>query len=876
MRSPLALLSAATLAAAVVGASLGAQAPAPESKSESTVVVYRVGTLYRGTATNADAAEKDVVILVRDGVIRAVGTDVAVPRGAREVDLRDRVVMPGLVNPLAYATTSMRASDESIDPEVRVIDELDLYAKNRALLRGGVTALYVSPNPWRLVSGAGTVVRTAGDARARVVRDVAAVRINLGPDAWNPPPRFAPPRQPSARDPLRPAKRQRPSTRLGAVAALRTLLSDAQDYARGRESGAVPLDPRLEALLPVLAGKLPVRVHARLAVDVLQALELKRTFGIDVVIEGATEAYRLASAIAAAKVPVVVDVHAFVGRADGTDHTRDDDEGERDLRNAARLHAAGVRVALCLPFGESPAHLLLGAGYAARFGLPRDAALAAITSTAAEVCGVADRVGAIEPGRYADFLVLDRDPFDARSEPVEVFVGGESVYKRPATRKPAEILAIRAARVMTMAGRTLGNATVLIEDGKITDVGEGLSIPSTARVYDIRGGIVTPGFIDCQSSIGVHRDRLPGAASPTPRRPRPGRPAGAVKFGQNLVDAVEVGDEAFEAVLRAGVTSAILSPAGDINAQMAAIKLGADTRDGFVLRRVAGVRYKMKLSDSASRRAAAKSLDGQLKKAKAYIDKRAKYGRDLAAYEKAVAAAESAGPADEEKKDDDKGEKKKSASGAFVAASADDGKDAKSSTKKPPKKPTEPKRDDALEPWAAVLAGDARIVVILDREDTIEAALDVFAKYDVRPVLQNAREAHRVVDAVKRGAAGLIVTPPYEFRDESLGRVSSARAVSDARVPVGFYTGRTSGAQFLALHAALAVRRGMTKDAALRGLTVDAAKLFHIDDRVGTIEVGKDGDLVVFSGDPFDVASRVELVVADGRVVFDARNGGER
>ncbi len=860
-RLPL-LFSAALIAAACTAPSLVAQA------SKADVVAYRVGTLIRA----GGASETNVTIVVRDGVIRAVGADVAVPAGAREVDWRNRVVMPGLVNPLAYASTSMRASDESIDPEVRVLDGLDLYAKNPSLLRGGVTALYVSPNPWRLVSGVGAVVRTGGDADARVVRDVAALRVNLGPEAWDPPARFDPPRRPSARDPLKPATRQRPTTRLGAIAALRTLLSDAQDYARDRAAGAA-IDPRLEALLPVLERKLPVRVHARLAVDVLQALDLKRTFGIDIVLEGATEAYRLAPAIAAAKVPVVVDVHAFVGRADGSDHTRDLRAGERDLRNAARLHAAGVRVALCLPFGENPAHLLLGAGYAARFGLPREAALAAITSTAADICGVADRVGSIGPGRHADFVVLDRDPFDARAEPLEVFVGGESVYRRPADRKPAEILAIRAARVMTMAGRTLGNATVLIEDGRITDVGEGLAIPSTARVYDLPGSIVTPGFIDCQSSIGVHRDRLATTGSSPTGFPRPGRSAKAVKFGENLVDAIEVGDEAFDAVLRAGVTSAILAPAGDINAQMAAVKLGARERDGFVLRRVAGVRYKMTLSDGASRAAAAKSLDSQLKKAKAYVAKREKYERDLAAYEKALAAAPASDKASD--KSDAKSEKKDGIA-SLAAPPADEKKSDKSTAKKAPKKPTEPKRDDALEPWAAVLAGEARLVVILDREDTIEAALGVLTTYGVKPVLQGAREAHRVVDAVKRGAAGLVVTPPYEFRDRTLGLVSSARAISDARLPVGFYTGRTSGAQFLPLHAALAVRRGMAKAAALRGLTVDAAKLFHIDDRVGTIEVGKDGDLVVFSGDPFDVASRIELVVADGRVVFDARDGGKR
>ena len=106
--------------------------------------------------------------------------------------------------------------------------------------------------------------------------------------------------------------------------------------------------------------------------------------------------------------------------------------------------------------------------------------------------------------------------------------------------------------------------------------------------------------------------------------------------------------------------------------------------------------------------------------------------------------------------------------------------------------------------------------------------------------------------------------------------MNNALRVSDAGVPVSFYTGASSGSKFLPLHAALAVRHGMSARTALAGLTSGAAKLFHIHGRVGSLEVGKDGDLVVFSGDPFDLSSRIVAVVVNGRVVHDARNGASK
>lgn len=879
------VLSLAVLLVAAGGVSTPRAMAGPED--EVGPVVYDVGTVYTGTSIIRNAR-----ILVVDGTIKAIGETVDAPAKARVVDWSDRVVIPGLVNALTYLGGS--DGEQAISPRVRAVDGIDRFAKNRRMLRGGVTATYVAPARGRLVSGFGAVARTGGPAQARILADVAGLRVTLGPSGLNAPPIFEPPVPPTAKNPLKPARRQVPSTRASAMMRLRETFQAARRYVK---SGGVN-DPAMEALRPVLARKIPVRVQADRAADILLAIRIKEEFEVDVVLEGGTEAHRVTSALKAAGIPVVVNAQVYL-QSYSADDAREFAQGERDLQNAGRLARAGVKVALCMPRGYED-DLLLGAGYAARFGMPADAALRAITATAAEVCGVERTVGRLATGHSADMVVLDRDPFDARAEALEVIIAGASVYERTESeREPADILAVRAARVLTMNGRTLNDATILIENGKIIDIGSAVSIPSTATVIDVPKGVVTPGFIDCQAATGLHGDRA-DLEDPAPRRTRR---ITNVPFSTNLADVVRSDDPAYATLVQSGVTSVILAPPGTANAQLAAVKLGATDRDRFIVRRNVGVRYKMVLPPASSREAAAKRLDTALKRAKSYIEKREKYAKDLAAYKKEKAKRDAEARAekraekakkDGEGKDDKKKDKKRKKSSlasdgvASLAANddapsaspdrtgtvADDDKkkDAKKK-KKPLKEPKEPKDDPSLDAWRAILEKRASLVILTAREDTIEHALEVCKKYDVKPVLQDAPEAHRVIDTVRKDAAGLICRPPFARRDKKLGLISTPRAVSDAGLPVGFYSGSASGAKFLGLHAAMAVRAGIGRMAALGGLTSGAAKLFHVEDRIGVLDIGRDGDLVVFSGDPFDLSSRIVAVVVNGRLVHDAREG---
>jgi imidazolonepropionase-like amidohydrolase len=183
-------------------------------------------------------------------------------------------------------------------------------------------------------------------------------------------------------------------------------------------------------LVACLRGDLPLRTTARHSSDVKNALKLARDFGYPLIIEDAVEAYVLAEEIAAARIPVILrtvaDPHAGGRMAEG---------GKVALDAAARLHAAGVDLALGTWTDPGHAGPRDAASLAHRFGLPRDAALSAITRDAARILGVGDRVGSLEPGKDADLVAFDGDPLQVTSAVVFVMVDGHvevtSVLEEP-------------------------------------------------------------------------------------------------------------------------------------------------------------------------------------------------------------------------------------------------------------------------------------------------------------------------------------------------------------------------------------------------------------------------------------------------------------
>jgi imidazolonepropionase-like amidohydrolase len=366
---------------------------------------------------------ENATVVVRDGRIQAVGTDVRVPSGARVVDAAGRLVTPGFFDAWSHigiveisgidTTNDAASEDERISAAFNVVDAINprsvLIPVNRI---EGITRTLVVPQARGSLIAGQAVVMDLGGRGDSVVMAPAAMVVQLGERAAS----------------------MAGGSRAAAMLRLRETLQDARDYGRNRSAfargsrrayAASRLD--LEALQPVLAGRVPVVAMVNRASDIEALLRLKEEFDLRVVIFGGAEAWMVADRLVAADVPVIVDPLANLPGSFETLASTD--------RNAALLHEAGVRIAFATSDSHNARNLRQSAGNAVARGLPWDAAMAAVTTNAPRIFGVDDS-GTVEAGAVADLVIWDADPFELNSYPQAVFIGGTQV---PMTSRHTEL-----------------------------------------------------------------------------------------------------------------------------------------------------------------------------------------------------------------------------------------------------------------------------------------------------------------------------------------------------------------------------------------------------------------------------------------------------
>jgi len=339
--------------------------------------------------------------------IAAAGPAAAGPAGCTRVSIPGRVVTPGLID--AASTLGLSEIDaepstrdvqaEGPDPVRAAFRAADGYNPRSVLVAvaraGGVTSAVIAPVGGTL-SGQAAWVDLVGHTRAEaIVRSPVALAADLEGPAGS------------------------------ALGRLRVLLEDARSFVErraawdeGRSRDFPWSRADLEALRPVIEGRVPLLVGADAAGDVEALAGLAREMSIRIVIRGAAEGHLLAPALAAAGVPVILDPLVHGPGAFDQLHARPD--------NAARLHAAGVTVVLSTFSGHNLRKLRQAAGNAVREGLSWEAALEAITAAPARIFGLEDR-GRLAPGARADIVVWTGDPFELSSRAERVFIGGREV-----------------------------------------------------------------------------------------------------------------------------------------------------------------------------------------------------------------------------------------------------------------------------------------------------------------------------------------------------------------------------------------------------------------------------------------------------------------
>lgn len=382
------------------------------------------------------------------------------------------------------------------------------------------------------------------------------------------------------------------------------------------------------------------------------------------------------------------------------------------------------------------------------------------------------------------------------------------------------------ARLLTMAGEPTENGFVLMEGGKITRVGTAGELPQDGcEMLDAAGGWLLPGLIDAHSHIGLYEDALGFEGADGNEDTDPVTPQ------LRALDGINPMERAFAEARAAGVTTVLVSPgsANPIGGQMALMKTWGRRIDDMIVREPAGMKFAL----------------GENPKS-AYHDKEETPVTRMAT---AAIIREQLIKAREHTK-------------ALREAAQDEEKD-------------EPDFDAKLDALVPVITGEIRAHFHAHRADDIFTALRIAKEFALRPVIVHGTEGHLVADLLA-GEGVPIISGPF-MTDRSKPELanlteSSPALLHRAGVPVAITTDHPEfPVKFLMDAARFAVRGGMEPMDALRAITIEAARILDADKRIGSIEAGKDADLVLFTGDPFDYRTRVAAVFCDGVRV----DGGE-
>jgi imidazolonepropionase-like amidohydrolase len=398
--------------------SLLAQSLIPNSPGKKPVVAIRNATIY--PVSSAPIANATIVFA--KGVITAVGPAAAIPKDAVVIDGTGLSVYPGMID--SGSTVGLTETDSvpgtvdtaetgDFNPDARAAVAINPHSDLIPVTRvNGVTHVVSTPEGG-LVSGQSALIQLAGWTPAEMaVKAPAAMHVRF------PRIRSVDPNDDDAKDSSKEYGRD--------VESLRQLFRDAQAYAKAagvRGSGARRFDRdlRLEALVPVVEGKVPVVLHADLERDIRAALafadEMKLT---NLILSGAQDAGRVLPELKKRNIPVILGPILALP-------AREDDPYDLLFSNAKLLFDNGIRFSVQSQEAHNTRNLPYHAAACAAFGLPKEEALKAVTLYPAQIFGVADRLGSLEVGKEASLIVTDGDPLEIRTNVKRVFIAGEEI-----------------------------------------------------------------------------------------------------------------------------------------------------------------------------------------------------------------------------------------------------------------------------------------------------------------------------------------------------------------------------------------------------------------------------------------------------------------
>lgn len=836
--------------------------PAAGPSADSKPLVYRGARIY----TAAGALIERGTLVVDRGRISAVGPDevVTVPAGATVVDATGKTIIPGLVDthshigiwsrPHVPANSDGNEKSGPIQSGLRALDAIDPNDPGiRMALAGGVTTANIMPGSGNPIGGQTVYVKLRGRTIEEMSIKGMLVLGGLKMANGENPKSFA------LRD-------KAPFTRMKIASLQREQFIKAREYQRkwaayrkgGPKDAAPPdSDPALEPLVEVLERKRTVHFHCHRADDLMTAIRIAEEFGFELVLQHGTEGWRIADELAQRKIPVSLTLVDSPG-------------GKLEVagmleETAALLTKAGVKVAINTDDSITESRFFLRTGaHAFRGGLSEDAALRALTIHGAQILHLENRVGSLEKGKDADFAVLSGPPFSIYTQVLETYIDGVRVFDRGrdwvyqaggfALRDPARLptmpepakplpavqappmpanapaikgrptrLAVYAGRIHTVGKEgTIADAVVLIEDGKIKFVGlrAGFKLPADTPV--LTAAVVTPGLIDAHSVVPLSGKSNVRADQDQDELSDPNA------ADLRVLDSFNPNEPLLEFLRENGVTvvHAVPGRANVIAGQSGIFCTQGRTVEQMTVRFPAGLLVNL----------------GEVPKA-SYPNRQPTTRMGTAALVRAALA--------------------QSQSNARKRAAAKD------EEKQPP-------RNLKLE--ALELALDRKVPVLFsaNRADDISTALRLAKEFNLTAQVHLATEGYLLADLLAAEKVPVVVHPPMQRVGANLetynSQLANAAVLADHKVPLAIGTGfegYVPKTRVLRPEAAIAMTNGLGFDRTLRAITLDAARILKIDDRFGSLEVGKAADLVLYDGDPFEHATHVTHTLIDGRVVFD-------
>jgi imidazolonepropionase-like amidohydrolase len=727
-------------------------------------------------------------------------------------------------------------------------------------LAGGVTAMQLLPGSANLFGGRGVTVKNVRS------RTAAGMKFPGAPAGL---------KMACGENPKRVygSRNQAPATGMGNMAGYRKAWIAAakyrNDWKKWRDEGSDPAkrperNLQNETLAGVLDGEILVHNHCYRGDEMAAMIELSKEFGYKITsFHHAVEAYKVRDLLAQNDICAsmwadwwgfkleaydgIKENIALVDAAKGCAIVHSDDPNgiQRLNQEAAKAMHAGVRAGL---------------------KIDRAAAVRWLTINPARALGIDKVTGSLEPGKNADVVIWSTDPFSVYARAEQVFVDGAKLYDRSVETPPADfmlaqkgpgpvqtagrgpdpvaapagkitasasanirtsapksgqtgrmgsgpLLAITNARVMPVDGPVIDRGTVLIQDGKVAAVGADVAVPAGATVIDGAGKVVTPGFIESNTNLGIVEISLSAEGTADQNTTDPG-----IGAAFTVVDAWNPYSTAIPVTRVEGITRAVVAPGGTthlLQGQAAVFDLAGEHVPASVSK--APVAMMAALGEAGAGLAGGSRATAMLRLREVLQD-----AADFARYRTAWNAGQ--------RRD-------------YVRGRLD------------------------LEALQAVLKGEVPLAVQANRASDLLAAMRLAEEFKLKLILVGGAEAWMVADEIARREVPVVLKPltnipSFDALNATLENAARLRA---AGVIVVLSTFDTYRAGTLRQEAGNAIAYGLDRDEALRAVTLAPAQVWGVADTTGSLAPGKDADLVVWSGDPFELTTHAEQVFIRGR-----------